>query len=306
MRLLKNALDLPGVTDRQKLLELRHYFDGHAYEMITYCMQLDDAKEAFEEAVGALVEKFGRSDESALESIEELLKGKQLVDKDVDGVLGLYSKLKTKYYLAKNRGMEAEFDTRTLIDTIVHKKLSSSMAAKWFKKVVKYRGEKGREPGFMMFLTFLNDEHTFLQRYNAAYPQSSNQATASSKTPGAKVAATGVAPATKSASAGSSKGAQSTAANPTTEMLRCVSCSQAHGVEECDTFKALSVEAKKKTCSDAGACFRCGAPGHLARRCKSDAKCATCSKSHKTVLHEVQAQRAPEAAGDAGASATQA
>ena len=55
MRLLKNALDLPGVTDRQKLLELRHYFDGHAYEMITYCMQLDDAKEAFEEAVGALV-----------------------------------------------------------------------------------------------------------------------------------------------------------------------------------------------------------------------------------------------------------
>ena len=162
MRLLKNALDLPGVTDRQKLLELRHYFDGHAYEMITYCMQLDDAKEAFEEAVGALVEKFGRSDESALESIEELLKGKQLVDKDVDGVLGLYSKLKTKYYLAKNRGMEAEFDTRTLIDTIVHKKLSSSMAAKWFKKVVKYRGEKGREPGFMMFLTFLNDEHTIV------------------------------------------------------------------------------------------------------------------------------------------------
>ena len=305
MRLLKNSLDLPGVTDRQKLLELRHYFDGHAYEMVTYCMQMDDAKEAFEEAIGALVEKFGRSDESALESIEELLKGKQISDKDVDGVLGLYSKLKTKYYLAKNRGLEAEFNTRTLIDTIVHKRLSSSMAAKWFKKVVKYRGEKGREPGFSMFLTFLNDEHTFLQRYNALYPQSSNQAATTSKAQGAKVAATGAAPTSKGAPAGPSRAAVgATPSTTATELPKCISCSQAHGVEDCATFKALSVEARKKACSDAGACYRCGSPGHLARRCRSDAKCATCNKGHKTILHEIQAQRAPEAPIDAGASTT--
>ena len=305
MRLLKNALDLPSVTDRQKLLELRHYFDGHAYEMITYCMQMDDAKEAFEEAIGALVEKFGKSDESALESIEELLKGKQLSDKDVDGVLGLYSKLKTKYYLAKNRGTEMEFNTRTVIDTIVHKRLSSSMAAKWFKKVVKYRGEKGKEPGFSVFLTFLNDEHTFLQRYNACYPQNSGQAPAASKAQGAKVAATGAAPASKGTPAGSSKAAPGSAPTASvTEPPKCMSCSQAHGVEECTTFKALSVEAKKKACSDAGACFRCGSPGHLARRCRSDAKCATCNKAHKTILHEVQVQRAPETPADAGASTT--
>ena len=158
-----------------------------------------------------------------------------------------------------------------------------------------------------MFLTFLNDEHTFLQRYNAFCPQNSSQAHTSSKVQGAKVAATGAAPASKGAPAGSSKGVTGAASTATTtESPKCVSCSQAHGVEECATFKALSVEAKKKTCNDAGACYRCGAPGHLARRCRTDAKCTTCNKAHKTILHEIQVQRAPEAPIDAGASTTSA
>ena len=156
-----------------------------------------------------------------------------------------------------------------------------------------------------MFLTFLNDEHTFLQRYNTLYPQTSSQAPASSKAQGAKVAVTGAAPTSKGAPAASSKTTTgSTPTNTATESPKCVSCGQAHGVEDCATFKALSVEAKKKACSDAGACFRCGSPGHLARRCRTDVKCTTCNKGHKTVLHEVQAQRAPEAPVDTGASTT--
>ena len=156
-----------------------------------------------------------------------------------------------------------------------------------------------------MFLTFLNDEHTFLQRYNALYPQTSNQATTTSKAQGVKVAATGAAPASKGAPAGPSRTATgATPSTTATELPKCISCSQAHGVEDCATFKALSVEARKKACSDAGACYRCGAPGHLARRCRSDAKCTTCNKGHKTILHEIQAQKAPEAPIDAGASTT--
>merc|ERR1711895_412176 len=105
-----NAVDMPGVSDRQRVLELQHYFEGPAFSMIEYCVMMDDATAAFKEAMEVLEEKFGKGKESAVEMLDEVLKGKQLTDKDVDGLLMLYSKLRTKYFVAKSMGKDAEFD----------------------------------------------------------------------------------------------------------------------------------------------------------------------------------------------------
>ena len=72
---------------------------------------------------------------------------------------------------------------------------------------------------------------------------------------------------------------------------KCAACSGAHNVEKCQAFASMEASAKRKALMGVGACFRCGAPGHLARYCKTDVKCSECNGPHLQILHDVQAPR---------------
>ena len=103
---------------------------------------------------------------------------------------------------------------------------------------------------------------------------------ANSKLPGAKIAAT---------SASTSKGGGST---PTTEA--CPQCSANHRLVSCDAFKKATADEKRKVCFSARVCYKCLEQGHVAKFCKSDARCETCLRQHLTLMHDACAPPAPQ------------
>ena len=288
-RLLENAIDIPSVTGRQKMQELPHYFDGAAFAMIEYCLHSEDADAAFAEAMGALEKKFGKRMETAMQMLEEALAGKALGENDADGLLALFSKLRSKYYAAKATDKASDFDTATVIGSVIRRK-TPFLKLKWAKKAVKYRKEKGGELAFMDLLDFLDDEHSYLVEVEKSLNFLSNASGTGKNVPHAKVAATGAdsLPVKKGAQkVDATAGAATTSGE--TGPLKCAACSGAHALEACSAFAAMDAAAKKKALMSVGACFRCGDAGHLARYCKADAKCTDCSRSHLKILHDIQA-----------------
>ena len=281
--------------------ELPHYFDGAAFAMIEYCLHSDDADAAFDEAMEALEKKFGKKKETAMQMLEDALAGKALSENDADGLLTLFSKLRSKFYAAKTHGKASDFDTATVISSVIRRKVPF-LKLKWAKKAVKYRKEKGGELTFCDLIDFLDDEHSYLVEVEKNMNFLSNQSGAAKSVPQAKVSATGAEtlPAKKaSQKAGTAAepkttsgrdGATSGASNP----LKCAACSGAHTVEKCQAFASMETSAKRKALMSVGACFRCGEAGHLARHCKADAKCSGCTGSHLHVLHDIQTLRKDE------------
>lgn len=58
-----------------------------------------------------------------------------------------------------------------------------------------------------------------------------------------------------------------------------------HPLYNCEKFKGLSVEEKRKSVIDLGACFNCLRKGHSSFRCRSNG-CSRCRRKHHTLLHQ--------------------
>ncbi|KAJ8977557.1 hypothetical protein NQ317_019132 [Molorchus minor] len=73
-------------------------------------------------------------------------------------------------------------------------------------------------------------------------------------------------------------------ANNTSEP-RCVFCNNnSHESAKCFKAQRLSVEQKRKTLGDLGACFRCLKIGHISRKCRINVRCIVCSKRHVEIM----------------------
>lgn len=71
-----------------------------------------------------------------------------------------------------------------------------------------------------------------------------------------------------------------------TEEAKCLKCSQAHLLFQCEKFAKLSVENKRSFVADKNVCFNCLKEGHRAKDCRSKGRCQKCHKRHNTLLHE--------------------
>ena len=140
---------------------------------------------------------------------------------------------------------------------------------------------------FREFLDFVNEERALSDRLYRTVGGVGAASQQNSKLPGAKIAAT-------SASSG-----KSGTTPPQTES--CPQCSASHRLASCDAFKKASTEEKRKICFGARICYKCLEPGHVAKFCKTDARCETCLRQHLTMMHEVNA---PPGAQNGAASTT--
>ncbi|XP_054600468.2 uncharacterized protein [Nothobranchius furzeri] len=76
----------------------------------------------------------------------------------------------------------------------------------------------------------------------------------------------------------------------------CSVCkSEAHGITQCPTFTAKSVEDKKAFIHENRLCFGCLRKGHMTKDCKGRHTCNICSRRHPTCLHEDRKQNPVEA-----------
>ena len=100
MKLFQTAMDTPGVTLQNKMLEFQHYFEGTALQLIEADLMHADQEMGFAFAVSRLTQKFGKRRETALEQLDEVLAGKQLPEKDAGALLEFWGKLASIHALA--------------------------------------------------------------------------------------------------------------------------------------------------------------------------------------------------------------
>ena len=271
MKLFDEAASIPGVTKRQMLNELQHWFEGSAYKLIE-AETLKSTETAVDDAVAKLTKKFGMRNETALEMLDEVLQGKAIGAKDHNGLLDFYAKLVSVHSLACETGKGGDFENKLVVKTIVEKKLPH-LKDKWTLKVIKYRKKHSKEMKFADFLEFIDDEQIFsemISRYSDGAHQGKPVANA-------KVSAT-------SANAAAKKDG-ATAAKPKVTPGQCLRCGAMHKLDDCPIYRELSTTERRKFNKNEGLCYRCLLHGHLAKACTSTISCDKCDDAHHPLTH---------------------
>ena len=280
MKQLESAFETPAVTARMKLQELPFYFEGSALRLIESDVIRRDAGRALEEAMKKLQRKFGVRRETALEMLEELLAGKPVGEKDHNALLDFYARLLSIYSLAQETGRAEDFEARSVVETILKKKVPHLMV-KWFKKSVRQMRARSMELGFEDFLKFLDEEHAVAELMARAM---GSQQGGQKAVVGAKVAATNI-----------QEGPRAVLGNPSA--LKCCACGSSHALTGCASFRDMGAIEKRKLCQVAGICYKCLGAGHAARFCKEEGKCATCNGPHHASVHNLFAPQARATGG---------
>ena len=270
----KDAIEIPGVSTRQQLSEFRHWFEGSAYKLIEADVMRKNAETAVDDAIAKLSKKFGTQQETALEMLDEALQGKQIAAKDHNGLLDFYTKLSSIHALACETERGNDFENKTIIKTIVEKKLLF-LREKWTKKVVKYRIANKSEMDFVQFLEFVDEEHTIADMTSRYSDNQQNK-----QTPGAKIAATNAASAAKAGGPTAPKVAPGSC-------LRCGATE--HKLPDCGVYRELTSTDRRKFCMNLRLCFRCLEVGHMATKCEATNVCEICQMPHHTLTHPTPA-----------------
>ena len=284
MKLYHKAVEHDSLDDQIRVQELTHYFGGSAFKLIEAETLQADSSAALESAMNRLTMKFGMRQETPMEMMEEVMQGKPVGEKDPNALLDFYTKALSVFSFVKEEGRVSEFDSNTLVETILHKKLPH-LSAKWSKKAVKHLHETGGELDFDAFLSFVNQEHCIselMQRVTKASGQQQKQQSY------AKVASTSVGLPQKQKSG--LQNAPTSAVSPSPQLskavgVKCPRCDAGHKLADCPVFAGMEVADRREFCKNIQACYRCMDTGHISRFCKDGVNCEKCQRQHHVMLH---------------------
>ncbi|MEE3022954.1 MAG: hypothetical protein VX367_10140, partial [SAR324 cluster bacterium] len=110
MKIFNEAMEIPGVSKKQMLNEIQHWFEGSAFKLVE-AETLKKTESAVDEVVAKLTKKFGMRQETALEMLDEVLQGKAVDEKDHNGILDLYARLVSVHSLAVETNKADDFKT---------------------------------------------------------------------------------------------------------------------------------------------------------------------------------------------------
>ena len=145
-------------------MELQYYFSDSALQLIEHCVMDSDPARGFEEALLTLDRQFIQRRETALERIDDAISGNKVGPNDAQGLLSVFSKLRSRYQMAVITGRAADFDHEIVIQTILSKKFDQGVIDRWIDKCVKTAKQDDKEPTFLEFLDFINDLHSAAKR----------------------------------------------------------------------------------------------------------------------------------------------
>ncbi|XP_055681943.1 uncharacterized protein LOC129789287 [Lutzomyia longipalpis] len=70
-----------------------------------------------------------------------------------------------------------------------------------------------------------------------------------------------------------------------TEVSQCYKCGADHALYQCDQFKALSLDERRRLVTKSSLCYNCLRSNHSSKKCMSKSRCRECQKPHHTLLH---------------------
>ena len=277
-RFYSAAASQQGMTPKDKLIELAHWFEGTANTIIEAYISWSNAEEAYHLCMSELETMYGQEADSVIPSLQQAARGRQLVHNDYDGHCQLYANLRGCQALAKSLHTEYELNRDDILNSILENRLGH-MASNIFMDRQRARRERGIRFGFDQLMLYLSDWVTHLQRQRSTSGYTTNANVASTETV-AKPPPVAKSPQTESYA---ERVANSPMKTQPTDL--CAYCGSVHRIEKCASFAQLAPDDKVTKIRERRLCFHCFSAAHGARACPTPARCATCQERHHTLLH---------------------
>ena len=167
------AVNIPGMTNSLKLMELRHHFSGLAETIIDAHMACPDAGDEYQKARSEISFLFGGSSNSILPAIREIIDGPQVIESDAEAHLQLYAELVKVESLAAVTSQQQQLNHSDNLAEIVENRLAYS-AKDWWLKDLRRQEEEGLRNSFFDLKKLMQDAiHILRSRQNFA-PQNIN------------------------------------------------------------------------------------------------------------------------------------
>ena len=162
------AVNIPGMTDALRLMELKHHFSGIAESIIDAHIACPDAGDEYQKARSEIAFLFGGSSNSILPAIREIIDGPQVLENDVKAHLQLYAELVKLQSLAVVTSQQSQLNHADNLAEIVESRLAYT-ANEWWQKDLRRQEEEGLRNSFVDLKKLMQDAiHILRSRQNFA------------------------------------------------------------------------------------------------------------------------------------------
>ena len=162
------AVNIPGMTDSLKLLELKAHFGGLAETIIDAHIACPDAGDEYRRARSEIAFLFGGSSNSILPALKEIIDGPQVMESDAEAHLQFYAELVKVESLAAVTSQQQQLNHSDNLAEIVENRLAYS-AKDWWLKDLRRQEEEGLRNSFFHLKKLMQDAiHILRSRQNFA------------------------------------------------------------------------------------------------------------------------------------------
>ena len=264
MRSFETRIIPNTVSDTERLNYLNQYLSGEPKKLIKACTYME--KDGYQEAMSMLKKEYGDPYKVATEYVNKVLQWKTISKDDSRGLKDL------SLFLSECNVAMKTFSYMDVLNHIpnmqaIVSKLPMYLQNKWSETAVKIRDKHGKVE-FENLSKFVQNAASV-----ASDPAFGHQALKSKRDKP-----------TNSSFAIQSEEKELTTTG--TYKIKCRMCMDAHDIEDCPQFTALSLKEKKKFMMEKGLCFGCFGYKHLVKGCNNRRWCKTCNKRHPTSLHD--------------------
>ena len=184
----------------------------------------------------------------------------------------------------------SDLNSISTLYAIMHR-LPDYLQQKWIERAAALN-RNNKEPDFKCLLQFIQERAELLKTSFAKEhartkaekkPNSAKSTSEEKKKPAQKTLATSTPTPVPTTNTG-----QLQSKSSTTEPRKpfCFICEKEHYTNQCDKFKAMSVEERITAITEKRLCFKCLKAGHSSRFCRSRFGCKECRRNHHTMLHK--------------------
>ena len=285
------------IDDTTKLTYLIQYCEGQARSLIENCIMMEPTA-GLREAKRLLKQEYGRPHDIARSFIDSLTKGPSIATNDHEGLINLAHEMQKCHLTLTQLRYVSDLNSTTTLYAIMSR-LPDYLQQKWIEKAAALN-KIDKEPDFNNFLQFIQDRSALLKTSFAkesarlkaekkSLPSNkSNSSDEKKKTP-AKTLATSAPMATSNVSQ-----QQNTSSTPEQRKPKCFICDNEHYVNQCEKFKAMSIEERINAVTEKRLCFKCLKIGHSSRFCRNRFGCKECRRNHHTMLHKETTEKPPD------------
>ncbi|XP_038131095.1 uncharacterized protein LOC119776626 [Cyprinodon tularosa] len=283
MRLFTAMVDKESVSAEEKLTRLHQYTEGKARDAISHCLYNPNPSLGFKEALERLKSRFGNPHSISQAWVEKVLNFKEI--RDNMQLRSFADQLRgCKDTLAAMKCEDELSGRRTLVEII--SKLPSDLRAKWLNKnydiakegrlpklddvvsFVETEAEKRSDPVFGGLISYKNQEksNNFTSPTKALKKPRQNYHTN-----------------VKAAAVQENKSTRTKQPSH----LRCLKCSEHHFLNQCPSFRSLTVPERLSFVKEKNLCQNCFMMGHSAQICTRNWVCNVpgCGQKHNKWLH---------------------